>query len=449
MTHTYSYVDTFIMENTSKLIIRKLIHLITGLLVFGLTFALEREILLWIIVAGTSFSFLTFNCGKLHILHKTKHASLGTLFYPLGILSSYLMLYKMPILYFQTSLMVLTISDTFANIVGQIKKGNGWFRLLHDWKSVHGMMGYVFSALIIFYFFLPPILTNNVFFMSTLILASTIFEVISWRGSDNFTIPFGLALFFDIIHRWHLDFAYLTCIMLFMIVGSYLFFKWNVLTRIGALAAWFIGVYLIGVMGWEWIEPVLIFFISSVLFTKMNDIVIKKRKKSNARNAWQVTANILWAVISSALFLLTQNELFIYLFIVFVAAVTADTWASEIGPIFNRRSFLLSDFQMHEAGITGGISFIGTMAALAGAFCISVLSYYLFFGTLNWNMILVLSLSAFLACLADTLLGTFLEGKLMNMGYFRKNIHPESITPNDIVNMGGSFTAFVFFLLLG
>jgi len=437
------------MKNAHKLIIRKSIHLFTGILIFSLTFVLGKETILWMIVAGTLFSFLTFHCGKLHVLHKTNDGSLGTLFYPLGILSSYLMLYKMPILYFQTSLMVLTISDTFASIVGQIKKGNGWFRVLHDWKSVHGMMAYVFSALIIFGTFLPSSLTNNVFFMSTLTLTAVIFEVISWRGSDNFTIPFGLALFLTITYRWDLDFPYLTCIMLFMIIGSYLFFKWNVLTRIGALTAWFIGVYFIGVMGQKWIEPVLIFFISSVLFTKIHDIVVTKGKKSNARNAWQVTANILWAVISSALFLLTQNDLFIYLFIVFVAAVTADTWASEIGPVFNRRSFSLSDFQMHEAGITGGISFVGTMAALAGAFCISVVSYYLFFGKLHWNMIFALSLSAFLACFADTLLGTFLEGKLMNMRYFRRNIHPESITPNDIVNLGGSFMAFAFFLLLG
>ena len=437
------------MNQFNKLIIRKLIHLIAGLLVFVLTFILAKEIIVWFIVAGTLFSFLTFRYRKFYILHKTNDASLGTLFYPLGILSSYLMLYKMPILYFQTSLMVLTISDTLANVVGQIKKGNGWFRILHDRKSAYGIIGYVFSALIIFYVFLPTSLTNDVFFMSTLILMAVIFEVISWRGSDNFTIPFGLALFFGITHRWHLDFEYLTCVLLFMTAGNYLLFKWKALTRIGALVAWFIGVYLLGVMGWKWIEPVLIFFVTSVVFTKMHDIVIKKRKKSNGRNGWQVTANILWAIISSALFLVTQNDLFIYLFIAFVAAVTADTWASEIGPVFNRRSFLLSDFQMHEAGITGGISFIGTMAALAGAFCISMVSYYLFFGQLNWNMILVLSLSAFLACFADTLLGTFLEGKLINMRYFRKKIHPESITPNDIVNLGGSFMAFAFFLMLG
>ncbi|MBW6481273.1 MAG: hypothetical protein K0B37_17740, partial [Bacteroidales bacterium] len=57
--------------------------------------------------------------------------------------------------------------------------------------------------------------------------------------------------------------------------------------------------------------------------------------------------------------------------------------------------------------------------------------------------------SAFLACFADTLLGTFVEGKLLNMTYFQKKNIPEALTPNDIVNLGGSFTAFVFFLLLG
>ena len=63
MYFTYSYADTFIMKQFTKLIIRKLIHLITGLLVFVLTFILAREILLWFIVAGTLFSFLTFNYG--------------------------------------------------------------------------------------------------------------------------------------------------------------------------------------------------------------------------------------------------------------------------------------------------------------------------------------------------------------------------------------------------
>jgi uncharacterized protein (TIGR00297 family) len=436
------------MNQFKRIIIRKLIHFITGVLIFILSFLIQRELLLWLIVAGSLFSFLTFNYKKFHLLHKSTDASFGTLFYPLGILSSYLILYNMPILYFQTSLLVLSVSDTVANFIGQIKKGNGSVVILHDKKSMHGIMGYVFSALIIFYILLPARLTTDVFFMASLIFLAVVFEIVSWRGSDNFTIPVGLAIVLKVSQTQQPDFLFLLVVLLFMSTGSFFLFRWNFLTRFGSFAAWLLGVYLLGVMGWKWFVPVVIFFITSVMFTKIHSGAKKKKKEFNVRNAWQVTANILWAVISSVLFLITQNELFIYFFIAFVAAVTADTWASELGPILNKRSFSLEDFRMHEAGITGGISFFGTLAAFAGALFISAVSYFIFFSEWNWSIILLLSFSAFLACFADTLLGTFVENKLLDMSYFQNRIYPEALTPNDVVNLGGSFTAFVFFLLL-
>ena len=449
MSVAYSYTDRFPMTYFKGLIIRKLVHLITGLLIFVLTFLLQREALLWLIVAGSLFSFLTFNYKKFNLLHKTTDASLGTLFYPLGILSSYLILYNMPILYFQTSLLVLAVSDTMANFIGQIKKGNGRVVILHDIKSMHGIMGYMFSALIIFYILLPARLTMDIFFMATLIFLAVVFEIASWRGSDNFTIPVGLAIVLKVSQTQQPGYLFLLGVLLFMSAGSFFLFKWRFLTRFGSLAAWLLGVYLLGVMGWKWFVPVVMFFITSVVFTKIHTGVKKKKKEFNGRNAWQVTANILWAVISSALFLITKNELFIYFFIAFVAAVAADTWASELGPLLNKRSFSLADFRMHKAGITGGVSFFGTLAALTGALFISAVSYFIFFGEWNWVIILLLSFSAFLACFADTLLGTFVEEKLLDMSYFQNRINPESLTPNDVVNLGGSFTAFVFFLLLG
>jgi uncharacterized protein (TIGR00297 family) len=448
MAVAYSYPDTFVMTQLKGLIIRKLIHLITGLLIFILTFLLQREVLLWLIVAGSLFSFLTFNYKKFQLLHKTTDASLGTLFYPLGILTSYLILYNMPILYFQTSLLILAVSDTVANLIGQIKKGNGRIVILHDKKSMHGIMGYVFSALIIFYIFLPARLTTDVFFMATMIFLAVVFEVASWRGSDNFTIPVGLAILLKVSQTQQPVYLFLLGVLLFMTAGSFILFKWRFLTRYGSFASWLLGVYLLGVMGWKWFVPVVIFFMTSVILTKIHSGVKNRKKEAKGRNAWQVTANILWAVISSALFLITQNEIFIYFFIAFVAAVTADTWASELGPLLNKRSFSLADFRMHKAGITGGISFFGTLAAMTGAVFISAVSYFLFFGEWNWAIILLLSFSALLACFADTLLGTFVEDKLLGMSYFKYRIYPEALTPNDIVNLGGSFTAFAFFLLL-
>ncbi len=436
------------MTHPGGLIIRKLIHLSTGLLIFMLTFFLPREILLWLIIAGSVFSFLTFNYRKFQLLHKTTDASLGTLFYPLGILSSYLILYNMPVLYFQTSLLVLTISDTVANFIGQINKGNGKVVILHDKKSMHGIMGYLFSALIIFYVFLPARLTGDVFFMAVLIFLAVVLEAASWRGSDNFSIPVGLALVLKDSQTQQPDYLFFLGVLLFMTVGSFFLFKWRFLTRYASFAAWLLGVYLLGLMGWKWFVPVVLFFITSVALTKIHSGIKKKKRESNGRNAWQVTANILWAVISSALFLVTQNELFVYFFIVFVAAVTADTWASETGPLFHKRSLSLSDFRMYDSGVTGGVSLAGTLAALAGAVFISLVSWLLFFGNPNLIMIAVLSAAAFLACFADTLLGAFVENNLLKMPFFSQNQNSESLTPNDLVNLGGSLTAFGFLLLL-
>lgn len=425
----------------SPLLIRKTIHFGTGLLILLLSFLINREGLLWLIAAGTLFAFITFNYRKFYLLHKLSPASLGTLFYPAGILTAYLLLYGLPFYYFQTALMVLTLSDTFANLAGHITKGNGWFRILEDKKSMHGMAGYIISTLVIFFIFLPLPWLINPAFLFLLLLIAVILETVSWRGSDNFSIPTGLAVFFLFNHYYLIDYAYLIIVISVMSAGCYLLFRYGILTRYGSFTAWLLGIYLT-VLGPEWLTVVLAFFISSVMLTKIRASIRGKKKKSIARNAWQVIANILWAVMASLGYLLTKDEIFIHLFIAFVAAVTADTWASEAGPLFSKRAWSVADRRMHEAGTTGGISIGGTLAALAGAVFITLIGSALLPGNYTPGLISIISISAFLACFADTLLGAFVEHRLIPL---LDHPHPEHITANDVVNMGGALTAGIFY----
>jgi len=436
------------MTHQKGLIIRKIIHLSLGLIILILSCVLERSVLLYLIIAGTIFSFLTFNYKKFHLLHKTTDASLGTLYYPLGILSSYLILYNLPLYYFHSALMLLSISDTLANFAGLIHKGNRWIRTFHDRKSVYGIIAYVFSAFLILCLLLPDFLRLDFSYIFFVLLWAVILETASMRGSDNFSIPVGLALFFFLTYHYEVDYLYLSAILIALAPACFLLFKFNILTRRGSFVAYLLGFYLAGIAGWPWLMPVLLFFLSSAAFTKLQHAIKGTGKKSTARNAWQVLANIIWAVTSSVLFLLTQSEIFILFFIAFVAAVTADTWASEIGPLLNKRCFSLSTMRAAPAGTNGGISFFGSVAALSGATMISALSYYVFFGSWQWDIIAMLSVSAFLACFADSMLGAFAEDKLLRLDYFKKQKSLESIIPNDLVNMLGSVTAFVFFLLL-
>jgi len=436
------------MTDQRGLIIRKIIHLSLGLIILILSCVLERNVLLYLIIAGTIFSFLTFNYQKFHLLHKTTDASLGTLYYPVGILSSYLILYNLPLYYFHSSLMVLSISDTLANFAGQIQKGNIWIRTFHDRKSLYGITAYSISAGLILYLILSDYFTLSIPYILFALLWAVILETASMRGSDNFSIPVGLALFFLLTYHYEVDYLFLSALLVALAPACFSLFKFNILTRRGSFVAFLLGFYFAGIGGWQWFIPVLLFFLSSAAFTKLQHAIKGDRKKTSARNAWQVIANIIWAGTSSALFLFTGDEIFILLFIAFVAAVTADTWASEIGPLLNKRCFSLSTMRTVPAGTNGGISFFGSVAALSGAFIISSLSYYLFFGAWQWDIIAIITVSAFLACFADSLLGAFAEEKMLQMNYFKKRETSESITPNDLINMIGSLTAFVFYLLL-
>jgi uncharacterized protein (TIGR00297 family) len=230
--------------------------------------------------------------------------------------------------------------------------------------------------------------------------------------------------------------------------GGFLLFKFRILTRWGSLLAYFLGVYLAGILGWKWAIPVIMFFVTSVIFTKINSRLNGKIKTASQRNIWQVLANILPAVISSAIYLITEEEFFIYIFIALIAAVTADTWASEIGPVFNKQCFSIQDFRLHGAGISGGISLAGTLAASFAALLISAVSWYIFFDGFEINKILLIAISGLLASFVDSFLGAFLEPGLIRRKFFKYNTSEEKITPNDIVNITASLSAPLFLLII-
>lgn len=432
------------------IIVRKLIHFFIGVALFILTYVVDKNTLLWIIVAGSIFAFATFPIKKFYFLHKTSYKSFGTLFYPLGILLSYLILYNYHFDFFRIALLLLIVSDTAANLTGKIVRRNIYFSVDRERKSLFGLLAFAITAGAIFYFFLPDSLSGNTPYLLFLILASINFEIISFRGSDNLSIPLGIALIFISGNLFLSEnFAFLILTILILAVGCYLLYHWKFLTRTGSLSAYLLGFYLFGILGINWAISVILFFITSVLFTKINaSINVKKSADSQARNSWQVVANSLAAIIFSTIYLLSPQPVFIYLFIASVAAVAADTWASEIGPVFNRKCLSLANFQTGNAGISGGVSIAGSLAALLGSFSITILSYYLFFNKLNFSIILIITLSGFFASFIDSILGAFVEPILDKKNYFNNKNSNEKITPNDVINILGSISASLFFMLM-
>ena len=435
-----------------KFPVRKAVHFGTGMLLLYLTFTVEKDTLLILIILGTILSLLTYFVNRFSYIHKTSESSLGTIFYPFGILASILILYRMPLYYFQISLLVLALSDTVANICGLIRKRNFRYAILKDEKSILGAAGFALTAFVIHLFFLPSSYPGLWLFTLFSVITALHLELISFRGSDNFTIPAGTAAFFFFMDTKVMNFSVLIYPFLIIIfaAGAYFLFRKKILTRYGSIAAYFTGIYFFLILDYRFGIPLLFFFSTSVILTKFNGWKNNKKEETETRNIWQVLANSFPAMIAGGTFLLSGNEIFIYFYISLIGAVTADTWASEAGPSLAGKCFSLRNFRIEKSGVPGGISFHGSLAALAGAGTVSVLSIIIFFKSADYSMILILTAAGFLSSFTDSFLSAFLEPQLLRMRIFQREIKEGSDypVPNDIVNLIGSSAAVPFFMML-
>lgn len=100
-----------------------------------------------------------------------------------------------------------------------------------------------------------------------------------------------------------------------------------------------------------------------------------------------------------------------------ISVAAADTFASEFGSLA-KRVYLITTLKQVPAGVDGGVSFPGQMAALAGAAVISLLGW-LFLGlatrgdlsmSINGYTLLIPVVCGFVGCQIDSILGATLEG---------------------------------------
>lgn len=152
----------------------------------------------------------------------------------------------------------------------------------------------------------------------------------------------------------------------------------------GAYAAALVGTVVFGIGGWQWAILLLAFFISSSAlthaFSRDKRGLDEKYSKGSQRDALQVIGNGGLPAFFSILHLFFPNELWPWIgFAGALAAVNADTWATELGILNPSPPRLITDLKNRvEKGTSGGISSVGTLASLAGAALIALLAAFLF-----------------------------------------------------------------------
>ncbi len=150
------------------------------------------------------------------------------------------------------------------------------------------------------------------------------------------------------------------------------------LTRDGAWAAALLGALVFGWGGWQWAILLLAFFFSSSglsrAFAARKRTLSEKFSKGSRRDAAQVLANGGLAGVFILAHILRPAALWPWLgFAGALAAVNADTWATELGVLSRARPVLISSGKPVEKGTSGGVTPLGTLAALGGAALLGVL----------------------------------------------------------------------------
>jgi len=189
-------------------------------------------------------------------------------------------------------------------------------------------------------------------------------------------------------------------------------YRFHLLTRSGAVAAAGLGALIYGAGGWAWTLPMLAFFLpSSLLSLVRNRLRPASREfaeKGSRRDAWQVLANGGPGGVLALLWLASGNDLCFLAYLGSLAAVSADTWGTEIGMFSPTSPRMISSWRVVEAGSSGGITPLGLAAGVAGSALIACTGF-VWIGGDRTTAALAVTLAGVGGSLVDSLTGATLQ----------------------------------------
>lgn len=164
-----------------------------------------------------------------------------------------------------------------------------------------------------------------------------------------------------------------------MAVGGY----WRqALSRSGAVAAAVVGAIIFGVGGWAWGVLLVAFFVASSALSlyspkRKAEVAAEKFDKGSRRDWAQVVANGGWAMLLALLMWRNPSPWLFPALVGALATVTADTWATELGTLSQQPPHLMTTGRVVPPGTSGGVTVLGTTAALVGGLFIGTLAFVL------------------------------------------------------------------------
>ncbi|MCH7611920.1 MAG: DUF92 domain-containing protein [Candidatus Marinimicrobia bacterium] len=393
---------------------RKMVHVIVGLMVSICPLIFSSNIQpMTLAIIFIVLNALTLKSNKFKSMHATERTTYGTVYFPIAFLLLAAFWWEKPIT-LVLSMLVMTIADTLASLVGEHEKHPLKFRLWDDEKSLQGSAAMFLSTTLIIYvgtdffawffgaaFFIPmEVLIGCAVFTG---IAATLAEATSSKGSDNLSVPLVTANAYEIylINYTHGSLPELWVWTFGSAVIFLIAYKLRSLNGGGTATAFIMGLFIFGAGGVQWITPILAFFILSSIMSKIGKKSAEITQKGSRRDVVQVLAN---GTVPMIIALVNFYHPFNYAYALFlgaIAAATADTWATEIGYFSKHNPRHILNFKTVEKGSSGGVTLLGFLGSILGAGTIALIG-------LNWLTDLpihLIVLAGFVGSLVDSILG--------------------------------------------
>lgn len=162
--------------------------------------------------------------------------------------------------------------------------------------------------------------------------------------------------------------------------------------------------------GWSWGIILFAFFASGSALSKLGerrkaDLIGSIVEKGGERDAVQVLANGGIFAAAAVAHLLSPSPVWLAIGSGAVAASAADTWATELGTLAGGTPISIVSGKRVAPGTSGGITFVGSVAAIAGAIFIAVVA-----ALANWPVpFTAITVGGVAGALTDSLLGATIQ----------------------------------------
>ena len=255
--------------------------------------------------------------------------------------------------------------------------------------------------------------------------------------------------------------------ILFAALIAFTAYRAHSLSKSGAWGAFLEGTIIFGLGGWRWAVLLMAFFVSSSvltrLFGKKKATLNEKFDKGGTRDIGQVLANGAIASFFAGLHFFFPAAPWTWVaYAASLAAVTADTWATELGVLSPSLPRLLTSWKPVERGTSGAISLYGTLAAAGGAAFIAILGALLGSGGRGWASLEIILMAGLLGSLFDSFLGATVQAMyrcpqcdketekhpLHTCGTETVQVRGWSWLNNDMVNLGCALVGAVVGIFL-